>query len=68
MRLLDWLPWRMAARSREHLDMLQRHGLTASDRRYFEACCRAGMRTPEWLVDRLIAASEAARHAGEVPR
>lgn len=53
------------ARNRRNLDMLERYGLTPRDRRAFEACCRAGARTPDYLVDRLMAAAAAARDAGE---
>lgn len=62
---LNWLPWRVAARNRRRLDTLERYGLTHHDRRYFEACCRAGVRTPSWLVERLLIASDAAKAAGE---
>lgn len=70
-RLIAW--WRennpraLAERNQRQLDQLQRHGLTDTDRRYFEALCRRGRPTPPWLEDRLLDAAAAARAAGEEP-
>jgi hypothetical protein len=66
-RLVGWIGdvARTPARNRANLDTLERHGLTSADRRYFEACVRMGVRTPDDLTDRLMRAAARARDAGE---
>lgn len=66
-----WQVWRygeLKAQNERNLAQLVHHGpLTEADARYFAALCRGGRRTPDWLVDKLIASADRAKAAGERP-